>query len=143
MNMRTIREKIKDLEERKAPYIDSIEITQARIQTLTDQIKILEEVLAISVTPRRRKERGPNAFRGRNNSAVLKILANATSPMTSKDVQKVWPKDLKPQSVYPTLNDLTKKKKVNRIGEKPYTYTLKDRWTHIQEEVAAEVRSNA
>lgn len=131
MNIRTIKEKIHTLERQKNPFILSIEAAQARIQTLTDQIKVLEEVAGIQSAPRLLKKRDPKVRTGKNSSAMLKILSSATSPMTANEVRKVWPADLKPQSVYPTLNDLTKKRKLDRTqvirsGRKPlYAYTLK------------------
>lgn len=115
MNIQTIKEKIRELEGQKSPHLFSIEIAQVKVRTITDQIKILEEIIGIQSAPRTRKERVPKVGRGRNNSAMLEILSSATSPMTANEVRKMWPSDLKPQSIYPTLNDLTKKRQIDRI----------------------------
>jgi hypothetical protein len=121
MNIQTIKDKIRELEGQKSPHFLSI-------KTLDDQVKILEEIVGIRSAPRLPKKRGP---KGRNSSAMFEILAAAASPMTANDIRQLWPAHLKTQSVYPTLCDLTRKRKLDRIqverdGRKPlYAYTIR------------------
>ena len=149
MNIQTIKTKIENLKTQQSDLVFSIEATQAKVRTINDQIEILEEVIGTvtnlrraSRTVKRRKPKlkkinGSPSRTGRNNAATFEILSAATHPMTGEDVRKVWPADLKPQSVYPTLNDLTKRLKLDRTkivtpkstgGSKVrYAYTIRGR----------------
>lgn len=133
MNIQTIKTKIENLKTQQSHLVFSIETARAKVRTINDQIKILEEVIGIQRVIPRSKKRDPKSERGRNNAATFEILSAATHPMTGDNVRKMWPSDLKIQSVYPTLNNLTKKRKIDRIqierdGRKPcYAYTIKGR----------------
>lgn len=115
MNLATIQAKISELELRKQPYQTSIDIATEKIGIVNGQIKILHELIGTTPITRRDKGSGFKVKRGANFSNALRIIGNATEPMTANDVRQQWPDELKVQSIYPTLKDLTKRRKLDRV----------------------------